>query len=30
MPKEAIARGCVDRIVPLQAIAPEMLRAANR
>ena len=30
MPKEAIARACVDRIVPLQAIAPEMLRAANR
>lgn len=30
MPKEAIARGCVDRIVPLGAIAPEMLRAANR
>jgi two-component system chemotaxis response regulator CheB len=28
MPKEAIARGCVDRIVPLSQIAPEMLRAA--
>lgn len=30
MPKEAIARGCVDRVVPLQNIAQEMLRAANR
>ncbi len=30
MPKEAIARGCVDRIVPLQNIAAEMLRAAAR
>lgn len=30
MPKEAIARGCVDRIVPLSQIAPEMLRAAAR
>lgn len=30
MPKEAIARGCVDRIVPLQNIAHEMLRAAAR
>jgi two-component system chemotaxis response regulator CheB len=30
MPKEAIARGCVDRIVPLQNIAQEMLRAAAR
>ena len=29
MPKEAIARGCVDRIVPLSAIAPELLRAAG-
>ncbi len=28
MPKEAIARGCVDRIVPLHHIAQEMLRAA--
>jgi two-component system, chemotaxis family, protein-glutamate methylesterase/glutaminase len=28
MPKEAIARGCVDRIVPLQAIAKEILQAA--
>jgi two-component system chemotaxis response regulator CheB len=27
MPKEAIARGCVDRVVPLTAIAPELLRA---
>jgi two-component system chemotaxis response regulator CheB len=30
MPKEAIARGCVDRVVPLQNIAAEMLRAAAR
>jgi two-component system chemotaxis response regulator CheB len=30
MPKEAIARGCVDRVVPLQNIALEMLRAAAR
>ncbi len=30
MPKEAIARGCVDRIIPLGAIAQEILRAANR
>ena len=30
MPKEAIARGCVDRIVPLSQIAPELLRAAAR
>jgi two-component system chemotaxis response regulator CheB len=30
MPKEAIARGCVDHIVPLQNIAKEMLRAATR
>jgi len=30
MPKEAIARDCVDRIVPLQNIAQEMLRAAAR
>jgi two-component system chemotaxis response regulator CheB len=30
MPKEAIARGCVDRIVPLQAIAQEILRATAR
>lgn len=29
MPKEAIARGCVDRVVPLQAIAHDILRAAN-
>jgi two-component system chemotaxis response regulator CheB len=30
MPKEAIARGCVDRVVPLGQIAPELLRAAVR
>jgi two-component system chemotaxis response regulator CheB len=30
MPKEAIARGCVDRIVPLHNIAAEMLKAAAR
>jgi two-component system chemotaxis response regulator CheB len=30
MPKEAIARGCVDRIVPLTQIAPEILRMAAR
>ncbi len=30
MPKEAIARGCVDRIVPLSQITPEILRAAAR
>lgn len=30
MPKEAIARGCVDRVVPLSQITPEMLRAAAR
>lgn len=30
MPKEAIALGCVDRIVPLSQIAPELLRAASR
>jgi two-component system chemotaxis response regulator CheB len=30
MPKEAIARGCVDRVVPLEAIAREMLLAASR
>jgi two-component system chemotaxis response regulator CheB len=29
MPKEAIARGCVDRIAPLQTIAHEILRAAR-
>ncbi len=28
MPKEAIARGCVDKIVPLQNLAQEILRAA--
>ncbi|HKR89000.1 MAG TPA: chemotaxis response regulator protein-glutamate methylesterase [Phenylobacterium sp.] len=30
MPKEAIARNCVDRIVPLSQIAQELLRAAAR
>ncbi len=30
MPKEAIARGCVDRVVPLQNLTLEVLRAANR
>jgi two-component system chemotaxis response regulator CheB len=30
MPKEAIALGCVDRVVPLQALAGEVLRAASR
>jgi two-component system chemotaxis response regulator CheB len=30
MPKEAIARGCVDRIVPLHSIAQEILKAAAR
>jgi two-component system chemotaxis response regulator CheB len=30
MPKEAIARGCVDRIVPLHQIAQEIRRAAAR
>ena len=30
MPKEAIALGCVDRIVPLQNLTMEVLRAANR
>ncbi len=30
MPKEAIARGCVDRIVALSQLAPEILRAAAR
>jgi len=30
MPKEAIARGCVDRVVPLQNLTMEVLRAANR
>jgi len=28
MPKEAIALGCVDRVVALSQIAPEMLRMA--
>ena len=30
MPKEAIARGCVDRVLPLQALAQEILRASAR
>jgi two-component system, chemotaxis family, protein-glutamate methylesterase/glutaminase len=30
MPKEAIARGCVDRIAPLSQIAQEILRMAAR
>ena len=30
MPKEAIARGCVDRIVPLGRLAYEILHAAQR
>jgi two-component system chemotaxis response regulator CheB len=30
MPKEAIALGCVDRIVPLQQIAAEVLKASKR
>jgi two-component system chemotaxis response regulator CheB len=30
MPKEAIARGCVDRIIPLSQIAADLLRAAAR
>ncbi|MGR6327731.1 protein-glutamate methylesterase/protein-glutamine glutaminase [Sphingomonas sp. XXL09] len=30
MPKEAIARGAVDRVVPLEAIAREMLQATAR
>jgi len=30
MPKEAIALGCVDRVVPLHNLTVEMLRAANR
>ena len=30
MPKEAIARGCVDKIAPLSQIAQEILRMANR
>ena len=30
MPKEAIARGCVDRIAPLSQITAELLRAAAR
>jgi len=30
MPKEAIARGCVDQIVPLSQITAELLRAAAR
>jgi len=30
MPKEAIARGCVDRIAPLHQLSQEILRAAAR
>jgi two-component system, chemotaxis family, protein-glutamate methylesterase/glutaminase len=30
MPKEAIARGCVDRVLPLQSIASGILHAAAR
>jgi two-component system, chemotaxis family, protein-glutamate methylesterase/glutaminase len=30
MPKEAIARGCVDRVVPLHTIASEILHASAR
>ena len=30
MPKEAIARGCVDRVAPLSQIAAEFMRAAAR
>ena len=30
MPKEAIARGCVDKSAPLSQLAPEILRAAAR
>jgi two-component system chemotaxis response regulator CheB len=30
MPKEAIARGCVDRIVPLHLLAHEIQTAAAR
>ncbi len=30
MPKAAIALGCIDRIAPLQALAVEILRAAER
>lgn len=30
MPKEAIALGCVDRVVPLQNLTMEVLRAASR
>jgi two-component system chemotaxis response regulator CheB len=30
MPKEAIARGCVDRVAPLQNLTQEILRAATR
>jgi two-component system chemotaxis response regulator CheB len=29
MPNEAIKRGCVDRVLPLDRIAPEVLRAAR-
>ena len=30
MPKEAIARGCVDKVAPLHEIARDVLHAANR
>lgn len=30
MPKEAIALGCIDRVVPLQNLAGEVLRASSR
>jgi len=30
MPKEAIALGCIDRVVPLQNLAGEVLRASDR
>jgi len=30
MPKEAIARGCVDRVVPLQQLAAEVQKASRR
>ena len=28
MPNEAIKRGCIDKVLPLELIAPEVLRAA--
>lgn len=30
MPKEAIARGCVDRVAPLQILTSEILKASDR